>query len=197
MAKTKLAVVADTTEAPAQAEAKFVTDSGTSIKKMIASIHMRANKLAPDIAVAAASCVMHAIKYGDVTLADTLCEALSNGSTEDGKTPWRVNALRQWFITMGPFAWNNEAKKFALDGQKQRALRKEIGKNKNKFASALVREPYWVFKPEPEFKGFDFKDALTKLVKRAHKVQEDKDKSKHKDNDFSGLDKAEHLLTSI
>lgn len=160
---------------------------GQSISKLTKSISSRNKKLRTDIAYCAAMCVMHAVKHGNVTPATQLCDALGGG--------WRVNALRDWFVAFGPFMWDQEAKAFALDKTRQPAYKKEMKADEVKFASSLTEEPFWEFKPEPEYQGFDLKEVLGTVIKRAKKAQTDHgdDPKTH----VNGLDKVVELHAAM
>lgn len=127
-------------------------EGATAIAKAITSISTRGKSLDKDVHIAAVSCLIHADKHGDVTLATKLVAALPNSS--------RKNALRDWFLAFGKFTWDTENKQFAY----------------NKAATTLTNEaiamPFWEFKPEPEYKPFDINAAIQQVISRATKAQE-------------------------
>lgn len=74
-----------------------IIESAKAIDTAIASIAKRGKTLQADIHVAAVSCLVHADKHGDITLAVKLVEAVPSLA--------RKNALRDWFIAHGKFSY--------------------------------------------------------------------------------------------
>lgn len=149
---------------------KFVSHDSKEVNKQIASISKRSSGLRKDIAIAAASVVCHAVVHGDVTLSDKLIKAMGDG--------WRLNALREWFIAFGPFVYNESDKVFNLDKAKRTELKKEYDADRTKFVTKLVAEPFYDFKPEPEFKPIDIPAMLKRALKQAEKAANDKANAK-------------------
>ena len=127
-------------------------DGSTAINTAIDSIKTRGKSLEKDIHVAAVSCLVHADKHGDITLAEKLVQAVPSLA--------RKNALRDWFIAHGKFNYDAKSKSFTYD----------------KTSETLVEEatvtPFWEFKPEVEYKPFDLDAAVQTVLKRAVKAME-------------------------
>lgn len=136
-------------------ELKLLTGA-SAINTAIASISKRGKSLEKDIHVAAVSCLIHADKHGDITLAEKLVQAVPSLA--------RKNALRDWFIAHGKFDYDAKAKQFKFD----------------KASTTLVEEatvtPFWDFKPEKEYIPFDLDKAIDTIIKRASKAIENGDK---------------------
>ena len=104
--------------------------------------------------------INHIKVHGDVTVADTLVNAIA-GSI-------RKNALRSWFIAYGGCTWNadkecfRKAKDFTFD------------------IEAATAEPFWLFEPEPKFKPVDFNALLKAALAKAKKALADEEhKNEH------------------
>lgn len=124
----------------------------TAINTAINSIQNRSKKLAQDIHVCAVSCLMHADQHGDITLAARLVQALPDMT--------RKNALLDWLQAFGKFGWDADAKALTFD------------KTKKTNKEGACETPFWVFKPETEYKPFDLKAELARLVAKATKAAE-------------------------
>lgn len=180
MAKKAIKVVALTEDILSHG----TTDSAT-IKHMVGCIAKDRVHFERLVSATAASVVMHAVMHGDVTLADRFCEGLvmSLGGQLKGKskTMIRTNELRAWFVKSGPFTFNQEAGTFGLSKDRRIKLKAEMDKSVKDFGKNLITNSFWVVKPEPEFKGFDFDAELQKIIAKARKYAKDekkKDKTK-------------------
>ena len=137
-------------------EVKKVTvkllDGAKAIDKAIASISTRGKSLQRDIHIAAVSCLNHADKHGDITLAQKLIDAIP--------TLARKNALRDWFIAFGKFGYDEKSKLMTY----------------NKKGATLLQEamdmPFWDFQPEKAYVPFDIKAQLENILKRANSAIE-------------------------
>lgn len=172
-------------KATTPAKANAYDYESKSLVKRIAFIKTASGKLKTEIALAAALCVMHAVKFGDITLGLSLIAALSeNEGEKKGATPWRTNALRDWFVAEGPFAVSEvptgdkgkTKKALVYSAAKAEKLKLIMDADEARFGGNLVRNPFWLAKPEPEFTGFDFDAEFAKLLAKA-KTFEDKSKS--------------------
>lgn len=172
----------------------------SGIRKAIKEIGRTSETIRTKIALVAAQCVVHAIEHGDVTLATELTEAMGDG--------WRINSLRQWFIDFGPFVWaevetvdelgNKKVKKaFKLNRSRREELLPIITSDLPKFGTSLMATPFWVYKPEPEFKPFDMLAELTKVLTRAKKTMDDKTNSSNPKNSFEGLGDLALLIQKV
>lgn len=130
------------------AKATFkIIDNAKAIDVAIKSIASRGKTLERDIHVAAVSCLNHADKHGDVTLAQKLVDAVPSLV--------RKNALRDWFMAHGKFSYDMTEKTL-----------KHNSKGKTQLQVA-IDTPFWEFKPEAEYKPLDLQAAILQLVKRA------------------------------
>lgn len=124
------------------------------INKAITSLQTRGKKYEADLHQAAVSCLNHAGKHGDITLAIRLIEAVPSLT--------RSNALKQWFIAMGRFKWDDEGKTLAYD------------KSKATLLDEALANPFWTFKANEggAFKPFDFNEAVNRILAQAKKAHE-------------------------
>jgi hypothetical protein len=135
------------------------------IDALVAKIKANVTDLHNDVAIACARIVVHATEYGDVTLADRLIAAFG----EKNKTLIRANMLRAWFETYGPFRFDDETKKYKLNGKKQDELRPRIAtlKDKQKFTRELAEDcKPWEIKPEKAYKGINVLAIMKSTIKR-------------------------------
>lgn len=117
------------------------------IKAAIEDIRTTGKKLDNMIQVAAVSVIAHIEKHGDITLLNTLVDAMPKGS--------RVNALRDFLLTFGKVAYSEEQRAFVYD----RAAESDV-----QGAMAIM----WTeFKPEPAYEAFDLKGLLASVLKKA------------------------------
>lgn len=86
-----------------------------SILKTIGSIGRASVKLTEQVQSCAVDCAIHAVKHGDVTLADQLVDAL-------GKAMRRAS-LRAWFERNTPMYLPKGKDKFAFDADRAKELR--------------------------------------------------------------------------
>ena len=129
------------------------------ILKTIGSIGRASTKLTRDIQTCAVGCVEHAVKHGDVTLADQLVDALGKGM--------RKASLRAWFETNGPM--------FIAQGKTVFSFDKERRGQWDAFRETeLLAKPWEEAKPEPEVVSvFDVSEAFDKFMKRIEKLAGD------------------------
>ena len=129
------------------------------ILKNIGSIGRASAKLTKDIQTTAVGCIEHAVKHGDVTLADQLVDALGKGM--------RKASLRAWFETNGPM--------FIAKGKTTFSFDKVRRGEWNGFREAeLLAKPWEEAKPEPEVVSvFDVSEAFDKFMKRIESVAKD------------------------
>ena len=128
-----------------------------AINTAITSIAKRGKLFERDLHTVAVSTLQHAMQHGDITLANKLIAAL-------GKSQ-RTNALRDWYINFGPFAYDATT----------RAMTFVKGSNKTDIKPAMAL-PFWEFKQEAAYIPFDMQAAIISLVKRADKAMQHGDK---------------------
>lgn len=122
----------------------------TDIVSAIEDIRTTGKKLDNMIQVAACSVIQHVAKHGDITLVNTLIEAMPNGS--------RVNALRDFIGTFGKVAYDEATKAFVFDKEKKTDL-------------AGAQAIMWTeFKPEQAYVAFDLQALLASVLKKADKA---------------------------
>ena len=135
------------------AKATFkIIDGAKAIDTAIKSINTRGKSLERDIHVAAVSCLVHADKHGDVTLAQKLVDAVPSLA--------RKNALRDWFIAHGKFDYDMTNKALTFN------------KKGTTLTDEAIATPFWEFKQEAEYKPFNLEAAVLQLVKRAESAIE-------------------------
>lgn len=131
---------------------KLFTTSAT-IVAAIEDIRATGKKLDNMIQVAACSVIQHVEKHGDITLVNTLIDAMPNGS--------RVNALRDFIATFGKVSYDDAAKAFTFDKAKKTDL-------------AGAQAIMWTeFKPEQAYVAFDLQALLASVLKKADKALSD------------------------
>lgn len=100
--------------------------------------------------------IRHISVHGDVTIADTLCNAMPKGTS--------ANSLRAWFEMYGGCTYNNEKKAF--------------GKRKD-FSfdfDAADAEPWYDLHKEVEYKSIDSQKLLAGVLARMKSALEDEDR---------------------
>lgn len=152
---TKATKAIKQTKAPQAKNTFKVLNGAEAIGAAIKSISTRGKTLERDIHVAAVSCLAHADKHGDITLAQKLVDAIP--------TLARKNALRDWFLAHGKFSYDMQNKALTFDKKAKTQL------------EASIATPFWEFKPEAEYKPFNMEAAIVSLVKRAEKAIENGD----------------------
>ncbi len=120
----------------------------TAIIAAIEEIRTTGKKLDQMIWVAAVSVIAHNDKHGDITLTNTLIEAMPKGS--------RVNALLAYLEFFGKMSWDAEAKAMKHD--------------KNQGSDIVgAQSTSWVeFKPEPVYQAMTIEGAVASLIKKAN-----------------------------
>ena len=131
---------------------KLFTET-SDIVSAIEDIRATGKKLDSMIQVAACSVIQHVEKHGDITLVNTLIDAMPNGS--------RVNALRDFIATFGKVSYDDAAKAFTFDKAKKTDL-------------AGAQAIMWTeFKPEQAYVAFDLSVLLASVLKKADKALSD------------------------
>lgn len=141
----------------------------------------------------AARIVVHAIRYGDVSLATNMISKFGN----DGKSMVRANMFKGWFEKHGPFRWDKETKGFKCNSEKRSALEHHIKDNRTtaKFFGTLMKHTPWEKNPEPEYKGFDLDKEVARLLNRAKKAE--KEHGKDPKTNVKNLNKLEKLVHDL
>lgn len=131
----------------------------------IEDIRATGKKLDDMIQVAACSVLGHLDAHGDITLVNTLVDAMPKGS--------RVNALRDFILNFGKVKFNDQSKAFEYD----RAAETDM--------VGAQATPWTDFKPEAPYVAFDLKALIAGVLKKADAASKDAD---HKDEvDFELL----------
>lgn len=129
------------------------------ILKNIGSIGKASAKLTKDIQATAVGCIEHAVKHGDVTLADQLVDALGKGM--------RKASLRAWFETNGPMFIAKGKDKFSFDKDRR-------GQWDGFREAELLAKPWEEAKPEEKVVSvFDVSEAFDKFMKRVESMAKD------------------------
>lgn len=149
-----------------------VTDDGKAIRAMTDTVIKVSNKLSDDLHKLLISLCMHATLHGDVSEATRLVLALDKGASH------RATSIIKWLMAYGPFVWskskgaNNKTEfKFNLNKTTRAQYQDEL-KNKSKFIQVRDAEPFWVFDPPKEFKGFDLMAMIERAIKQGESYQE-------------------------
>lgn len=119
------------------------------INKAIDSIARRGKRLDMDIHKCAVSIVNHVNEYHEVTLVNRLVDSMPKGA--------RSNALRDWFENFCKCVYNKESKQF------------DFVKGASMPLEPAIAEPWFEFKPEPEFKAIDSQKLIDSLFKTLSK----------------------------
>jgi hypothetical protein len=133
------------------------------ILKNIGSIGRASKKLTADIQSTAVGCALHAVKHGDVTLADQLVDALGKGM--------RKASLRAWFETNTPMFIAKGKDKFSLDAERAKTMR---GMDAKVLEEGLMALAWEEAKPEEKVVSvFDVSEAFDKFMKRVESMSKD------------------------
>ena len=129
------------------------------VLKNIGSIGRASAKLTKDIQATAVGCVEHAVKHGDVTLADQLVDALGKGL--------RKASLRAWFEKNAPMFIAKGKDKFSFD-----PTRKGVWDSERE--DTLLALPWEEAKPEEKIVSvFDVSESFDKFMKRVESMVKD------------------------
>lgn len=130
-----------------------------TILKNIGMIGKASKKLVDQIQETAVACAIHAIRHGDITLADQLVDAVGKGI--------RRASLRAWFERQGPFVIAKGKDKFSFAKEKAAELRLM---NDPELAEKLDSLKWEDAKPEaPVVSVFDVSEAVDNFLKRLQK----------------------------
>ena len=131
----------------------------TQILKSIGAIGRASAKLTKQVQETAVACAIHAVRHGDVTLADQLVDALGKGL--------RRASLRAWFERHGAMIIPKGKTTFALDKERAKALR---GETDEALTEKLMALPWEEAKPEaPIVSVLDVSVAADKFLERIQK----------------------------
>ena len=171
------------------------TSDGKTIERMIKTfikVNQGAHLMVHTIAV---SVTMHAIEHGNVTLANNFLKAFE--VTSKGNNGWRLNTLRQWFETIGPFTWYTDKEKKIAEFRLNKDKRTELTSlGLDKAQEVVSKTTFWDWKPEAAYKGLDLNAAIIKLVKDANARLKDTNPDHAKANkiDVAKLNKLAELV---
>lgn len=129
------------------------------ILKNIGAIGKAATKLTKQVQETATQCAIHAVRHGDVTLADQLVDALGKGM--------RRASLRAWFEKHTCVYIPKGKQTFALDKERAKALR---GETDEALTEKFMSLPWEEAKPEaPVVSVLDVSAAADKFLERIQK----------------------------
>jgi hypothetical protein len=129
------------------------------VLKNIGSIGRASAKLTKDIQATAVGCVEHAVKHGDVTLADQLVDALGKGL--------RKASLRAWFEKNAPMFIAKGKDKFSFDPTRKGTWDQDR-------EDTLMALPWEEAKPEEKIVSiFDVSESFDKFMKRVESMSKD------------------------
>lgn len=135
----------------------MTTLSVKQINQKSLALGKRGKTWASDVHKHAMVIIRHISEHGDVTIADTLCNAMPKGTS--------ANSLRSWFEMYGGCTYNNEKKAF--------------GKRKD-FSfdfDAADAEPWYDLHKEVEYKSIDSEKLLQGVLARMKAALEDTDRA--------------------
>lgn len=178
-----------------------ITTDANAIGKYIASIGTRSAALKADIHITAISAGLHMLLTGDATLCSKLNEAMGEG--------WHRNALKAWFEVYYPVRWAGEdqivdgkaksVKQFKKDHVRFDMFKAEYDEDETAFIKARRDDPFWEFKPEPEFQPISVMGLIQAAIKRVETQAK-----KHADMvgkeggiDTTGLDRLKALANDL
>lgn len=141
---------------------KLFTTKATLVAA-IEDIRVTGKKLDSMIWVAAVSVIAHIEKHGDITLAQTLVDAMPKGS--------RVNALLAYLEEFGKLSWDAAEKKLAY------------AKTKTSNVEGAMAISWVEFKPEPPYQAMTLESAVAALIKKAQDRADLGDERDHIDMD--------------
>jgi hypothetical protein len=129
------------------------------VLKNIGSIGRASAKLTKDIQATAVGCVEHAVKHGDVTLADQLVDAIGKGL--------RKASLRAWFEKNAPMFIAKGKDKFSFDPTRKGTWDQDR-------EDTLMALPWEEAKPEEKVVSiFDVSESFDKFMKRVESMSKD------------------------
>lgn len=134
-----------------------------TILKNIGAIGKASKALTGKVQETAVACAIHAVRHGDVTLADQLVEALGKGM--------RRASLRAWFERHAPMYLPKGKDKFAFDGERAKAMK---ALTDDELTETLMALPWEEAKPEePVVSVYDVEEAFDKFMGRINKMLND------------------------
>lgn len=140
-----------------------MTKTVDQIRKTIGAIGKAAAKLTRDVQACAIDCAWHAVEHGDVTLADSLVEAIGKQG--------RKASLRAWFEGNAPMYLPKGKTTFAFDKERAKKLK---AAGEEAFREAMADKPWEEAKPEaPVVSIFDVSEAADKFMKRIESMAKD------------------------
>jgi hypothetical protein len=140
-----------------------MTATRETIVKQIGSIGKAAAKLTRDVQACAINVAWHAVEHGDVTLADSLVDAIGKQG--------RKASLRAWFEKNTPMYLPKGKDKFAFDKDRAKAFRTQ---GEEAYRASLADKPWEDAKPEaPVVSVFDVSEAADKFLKRLETMAKD------------------------
>jgi len=136
-----------------------------ALSKRIEAIKTKTTTLSVEIHQCAIDCVVHALKHGDITPAQQLCDAV--------RGPVRLGALKVWFIKRGPFTLDPKTRALQYAKKGVAELKAALEKDEAAFTENLKGETPWDLKGSEasDAKNFDLKAELTKVFRRAEKAK--------------------------
>ena len=139
--------------------------SKADILKNIGVIGRASKKLTDQVQDTAISCAVHAVRHGDVTLADQLVDALGKGL--------RRASLRAWFERQGPFKVQKGKDVFSFNGDKAKTLRDLNDEELVEVLNALRWEEAKA--EEPVVSVIDVEESFDKFMNRLMKQVKEAD----------------------
>lgn len=143
---------------------EIIMDKATILKN-IGAIGRASKKLTDQVQDTAVACAIHAVKHGDVTLADQLVDALGKGL--------RRASLRAWFERQGPFKVQKGKDTFAFVSEKAKDLRAMSDDELTEVLNTLKWEEAKA--EEPTVSVIDIEESFDRFINRLMKQVKEAD----------------------
>lgn len=172
-----------------------IIDNLGKLNREIAAIGKLTTTLANRIQVAAASCVVHAIKHDNATPSLELFKAC--GRIIDRPT------LKKWLDTFGitiTFDKDSGGFKCGISREVMDALKAEYANDVAACEARILAARIDEHGKDPaEFDGFDLMAKIAALIKQAERIKDGKDAKRpadHPNNDFRGLASLKNMVVA-
>lgn len=163
------------------------------LRTLIGKIGKAAMKFAAQVQVAAVECLIHAVRHGDVSLANSLIEAVGKGT--------RKATLYAWFEVNGPFYLPKGKTALAFDRERADKLAAE---GEDALRARLIAVQWTEAKPEAKpVSVFDVSVEFDKFLNRMNKLAKEPEvQIKHKEllgalEAFQAKAQADEILKSV
>lgn len=168
------------------------TDNAKRIGAMLDRIKADGESLSYLIETAALSCILCAVKHGDVNSATLLVTKTLHAGVD------RSRAVATWMQLHGPMTWEAKDKAFKLNKNTRASYLENYERDPEAFKARIVDAdsgPFYVLTKPSKPVSFNLFGRLQAIVKEAHKIQEG---AKHVDKaDIRGLEEVDSFLATL